>query len=86
MMEKHSGIYFLAGHDHNLQYITETDDHHIVSGAGSKSNKLRKRSRFKNKFMTDKEKGFVKISFKANKEVEIFFISETNVVLYSEKH
>lgn len=85
MMEKHSGIYFLAGHDHNLQYITETDDHHIVSGAGSKSNKLRKRPRFKINFMTDDTKGFMKIIFKENKEVELIFISDSDSVLYTEK-
>ncbi len=85
MLEKHSGIYFLAGHDHNLQFISETDDHHIVSGAGSKSNKLRKKARFKNQFLTDETKGFVKIIFKENKEAEIIFISESDAVLYSVK-
>lgn len=82
MLEKHQGIYFLAGHDHNLQYITETDDYHIVSGAGSKSNKLRKKSRFKNIFSSDKKKGFVKLSFSESHECKISFISEDDEILF----
>lgn len=82
MLEKHKGIYFLAGHDHNLQYITETDDYHIVSGAGSKSNKLRKKIRFENIFASDKKKGFVKLSFNESQECKITFISEDDEILF----
>lgn len=82
LLEKHSGVYFLAGHDHNLQYITETDDHHLVSGAGSKSNKLRKRKRFDAAFMTDQKKGFVKLTFNESQECKISFISEEDQILF----
>src|SRR5687768_15787461 len=33
-------IIFLAGHDHNLQYITKGNDHHLLSGSGSKQNPI----------------------------------------------
>lgn len=82
LLEKHPGVYFLAGHDHNLQYITETDDHHLVSGAGSKSNKLRRKKRFEAAFMTDQKKGFVKLTFNESQECKISFISEDNQVLF----
>lgn len=82
MLEKHKGVYLLAGHDHNLQYITETDDFHMVSGAGSKSNKLRRKTRFKNIFSNDKKKGFVKLSFNESQECKISFISEEDEILF----
>jgi hypothetical protein len=33
-------IIFLAGHDHNLQYLVEGNDHYLISGGGSKQNPI----------------------------------------------
>ena len=76
-------VFFVSGHDHNLQYITETDDHHIVSGAGSKLKCLRKKARFKNEFMNDQTEGFVKLAFYEKGGVEMQFVSENNEILFS---
>jgi hypothetical protein len=76
-------VFFVAGHDHNLQYITETDDHHVVSGAGSKRKELRKKARFKNEFMNDQTEGFVKLIFDEKGGVVLQFVSETNEILFS---
>jgi len=41
ILHKYPGIYYVSGHVHALQYFQTTDSiHYIISGAGSKTNKL----------------------------------------------
>jgi len=39
-LEDNGSIIFIAGHDHNLQYIVKDDDHFILSGSISKQNPI----------------------------------------------
>ncbi len=36
VFSRHPGLIYAAGHDHNLQYFREREQHYIVSGSGSK--------------------------------------------------
>jgi hypothetical protein len=41
VLHRYPGIYYASGHVHALQYFYTTDSiHYIISGAGSKENKL----------------------------------------------
>ncbi|HHZ65192.1 MAG TPA: hypothetical protein EYN51_06805 [Flavobacteriales bacterium] len=59
-------IIFAAGHEHNLQYVEREKQHHIVSGAGSKTTYL---ARNKKIDFGASQKGLMKLSFYGNKEV-----------------
>lgn len=41
-MNEYDNTVYIAGHEHNLQYLHERNVHHIVSGAGSKVTYLKK--------------------------------------------
>ena len=60
-----------SGHEHTLQYIESHNQYYIVSGSGSKTNKvgLGKGSQF-----SIGEKGYVKIIFESAKEALVQFI------------
>lgn len=51
---------FLAGHDHNLQYITSGDDHFLLSGSVSKKNPI---ANHKNLVYGHKAGGFMQLDF-----------------------
>lgn len=53
-------IIFLAGHDHNLQYLVEGNDHFLLSGGGSKQNPI---ANADNLFYGHKAAGFMQLDF-----------------------
>ena len=53
-------VIFLAGHDHNLQYLIEGNDHYLLSGGGSKQNPI---SNAKNLVYGHKAAGFMQLDF-----------------------
>ena len=58
-----SEVIFLAGHDHNLQYIRKENDHFILSGAGSKLNSI---ADHKDLIYGHRAPGFVQLDFFKN--------------------
>ena len=40
ILNRYPGIYYVSGHLHALQYRSKNDVHYIISGAGSKENRL----------------------------------------------
>ncbi|GMQ80835.1 MAG: metallophosphoesterase [Rhodothermia bacterium] len=61
-----SRLIYAAGHEHNLQYFYEDHVHHVVSGAGSKSDYV---AAGRNARFTYGGKGFIRIRFYANGEM-----------------
>jgi hypothetical protein len=43
IFEKYPGIYYACGHIHALQYHYHNNVHYLISGAGSKTNKIKKK-------------------------------------------
>lgn len=81
VLDKHYGLIFAAGHDHNLQDLNVSDDVHLISGAGSKLKNLRKRLRFPYYFMDEIKEGFIKLEFESVFAMKIKYISEDDVVM-----
>jgi predicted phosphodiesterase len=63
---QYPGLIYASGHDHNLQYIKEKDQHYIISGSGSKSAYVRQGGKA---IFTASEKGFIRLNFLKNGEV-----------------
>ncbi len=69
----HPNLIYAAGHEHNLQYFNADSLHHIVSGGGGEGTYIARKKK-----KTDyayQNKGFSKLSFFANGNVWIEFIS-----------
>ncbi len=62
------GLVYVAGHEHNLQYIEKYDNHYLISGAASKSTYVidGKYSKF-----SISKKGFFKLHVYSNKKIKI---------------
>ena len=58
-------IIYAAGHEHNLQYIKHNQQHHIVSGAGSKTTYTAKRQQADFAYA---HKGFIELNYFKNGE------------------
>lgn len=73
--KRHENLIFAAGHDHNLQYFHEGQQHYIVSGSGSKTTYVAKGHNAK---FTYSKQGFVKLYYYENGEVwmEMLVVSE----------
>lgn len=77
LLKKYENVIWVAGHDHNLQMLNEDDDIHLISGSGSKTNKLKRENRFYTTFSNDEEEGFLMIDIeKAHPEVG-FYLENT---------
>lgn len=67
VLEKHGNLVYVSGHDHNLQYITDAkNNHYVISGAGSKKSRLRKKARVVSRFQENTQTGFMTIEFLKN--------------------
>ena len=64
----HENVIFLAGHDHNMQYITKGDDHFILSGACSKLNGI---ANTKDLVYGHKVAGLMQLDFYEGKDVRL---------------
>jgi len=75
VFESRKNLVFAAGHDHNLQYFQEGEQHYIVSGSGSKTNYVAKGHKAK---FTFAKQGLVKLYYYENGEVwmEMLIVSE----------
>ena len=70
-LEQHPNIIYAAGHEHNLQYSTMDNIHHVISGSGSKTTPLRNSKKLS---FGVAETGFTKINFHENGDVRIQYI------------
>ena len=68
----YENVIVASGHEHNLQYTVNGENHHIVSGSGSKSTKLRKD---KNAIYASENKGYARIKFFKDGSVDLEFIT-----------
>ncbi len=60
ILNRYEGLLYVAGHDHNLQYIKKGNTHHLISGSGSKRSTL-KGDRYRATFMDDRNYGFMRL-------------------------
>jgi hypothetical protein len=67
---RHPNVLFLAGHEHTLQYIVDSNRHYIVSGSGCK--KTRVEDSRKSKFVAS-ALGFATLEISSNKNVRLSF-------------
>ena len=66
----HPHVIFAAGHEHNLQYIKDSNYHYIVSGAGCKHSRVEKGRNAK--FLTS-TLGFATLEISSSKNVKLNF-------------
>jgi len=66
VFSKYDNLIYAAGHDHNLQYITDGSQHYVVSGSGSKTTAVAKKH---NASFTYARQGFVKLNHYSNREL-----------------
>ncbi len=70
-------IYYVAGHEHSLEYFYTDSLHYIVSGAGCKTdNVLQKPEDTDAEFQIWKEQGFFEIDFYSDGEALILYYSD----------
>jgi hypothetical protein len=78
-LKAHPYVVHLAGHEHNMQLISEDNSHYIVSGGGCKSQRV---GHNKNTRYAAASKGFAVLDIRKNKDVQVSFYeldSKTNV-------
>ncbi len=88
IFSKYPNVIYAAGHEHNLQYFEKDSLHHIISGGGGGEGTYISRKKKKTDFAF-KSAGFNKLSFYANGDVQMEFISpdrsSTGKVVFSKK-
>ncbi len=72
VFEEYDNIIYVAGHEHNLQYRKEKNNHYIVSGSGSKTSYLKGNQKLQ---FGAERKGFAKVDYHKNGEVWLSFYS-----------
>ena len=70
-------VVFVAGHDHGLQLIRDSSYNYIVSGGGSKTNRV---SKGKHSLYAEQERGFAVMEVSTNKNVTVSFYTVTDSV------
>lgn len=75
-------LVYVAGHEHSLQYIQNGNEHHIVSGSGSKSSPIRKG---KKTIYCHEGIGFASLTYEDYKNVSVQFWDGINKKLLYEK-
>ena len=68
----YKNVVFASGHEHNLQYFYEKDNHFIKSGSGSKSSPLPSST---NAIFSDKSKGYAKLEYYESGEVKLRYFT-----------
>ena len=76
-VKSHPHVVFVAGHDHGLQMIRDSNYNYIVSGGGSKTNRV---SKGKNSLYAEQERGFAVMEVSTNKNVTVSFYTVTDSV------
>ncbi len=72
IIEKHGNVVYASGHEHNLQFFERGNNRFIVSGAGSKTTRLRKRQKHPSTFGSDDRTGFMKMEFYEGGKTKLF--------------
>jgi hypothetical protein len=70
-------VVFVAGHDHGLQMIRDSNFNYIVSGGGSKINRV---SKGKNSLYAEQVRGFAVMEVSTNKNVTVSFYTVSDSV------
>jgi predicted MPP superfamily phosphohydrolase len=76
-VKAHPNVVFVAGHDHGLQWIKDSSHNYIVSGGGSKINRV---SRSRKSPYAEEVTGFAVMEVSINKNVNITFYTVTDSV------
>ncbi|MEI9921074.1 MAG: metallophosphoesterase [Bacteroidota bacterium] len=79
---QNENLVYVAGHEHSLQYIRSGDDHHIVSGSGSKASPIRKGEKT---VYYHEGIGFASLTYEDYKKVSVQFWDGINKKLIFEK-
>jgi len=70
--ETYKDVIFVSGHEHNLQYFKELEQHFIVSGGGSKASHARKGN---NAVFAHQAEGYAKLYYYESGEVWLEFVT-----------
>jgi hypothetical protein len=73
----HPNVIFVAGHEHNLQYIKDSSYNYIVSGSGTKHTRV---SPNKNAPFTSAENGYAVLDISNNKNVDVTFYTVSDSI------
>ncbi|HET9431369.1 MAG TPA: BamA/TamA family outer membrane protein, partial [Chitinophagaceae bacterium] len=73
--KSHPNLVFVAGHDHGLQFIEDSNHHYIVSGGGCKTQRVLKS---KKSPYVEQATGFAVIEVSVNKNVTVDFYTVTD--------
>ncbi|HEX5653476.1 MAG TPA: BamA/TamA family outer membrane protein [Chitinophagaceae bacterium] len=74
-VKPHPNVVFVAGHDHGLQLIEDSNHHYIVSGGGCKTNRV---SKSKKSPFVSQTLGFAVMEVSVNKNVTVNFYTVTD--------
>jgi hypothetical protein len=75
--KNHPNLIFVAGHEHNLQYIKDSVHNYIVSGSGTKSTRV---SPNKNAPFVSEQNGYAVLEVSKNKNVDVSFFTVTDSI------
>lgn len=76
ILDRYEGLLYVAGHDHNLQYLKKKNNHYLVSGSGSKRSEL-KGDRYRATFMDDRNHGFMRLDLMDNGRIRCHVFGHT---------
>jgi UDP-2,3-diacylglucosamine pyrophosphatase LpxH len=79
-LQQHPAVYFVHGHDHNLQHIRHNNTNYIVSGSGAKTNRVKKG---KHSVFAAAQKGYAVLDILDDRSVKLNFYNLQNQSLYS---
>jgi Omp85 superfamily domain/Calcineurin-like phosphoesterase len=79
-LQQHPAVYFVHGHDHNLQHIRYNNTNYIVSGSGAKTNRVKKG---KYSAFAAAQKGYAILDIMDDRSVKLSFYNLQNQSLYS---
>ena len=78
VVKNYRNVIFTSGHEHTLQLISDSGRNYVVSGSGSKSNRV---SKGKNTLYSSSDFGFATLEISKNKNVRAsFFTTDTGEV------
>lgn len=82
-VKSHPNLIFVAGHEHNLQLLQDSNHYYIVSGSGSKTSRVNKSRK---SLHVEEEQGFVTLEISKNKNVRasIYTVTDSTRKVYSE--
>lgn len=75
--KRHPNILFVAGHEHNLQYIKDSSFNYIISGSGSKKTRV---SKSRKAPFTAQQNGYAVLEISKQKNVNLSFITVSDSI------